>query len=197
MSIPGTSMAERDERARGLFDTASTRPPRRRCGRSSTRSAMEPPLHGTTELRLLLARSYLHPPSSSGRSGSPVPSSPTTPTRPTRTSCSAARSSGWGATPRPGRTWPWPSCSGGMPGPVAFRATTTPADEPKTGHEVEFGLFPTPDAGRAHHVPGKVRIQFRLSCLGTQALRVGDVEVVDPLAVFDEVAGAFDHPAVS
>jgi predicted Zn-dependent protease len=53
-------MAERYERARGMFDNGEYQAAAEVLASIVDDSAMEPPLHGTTELRLLLARSYYH-----------------------------------------------------------------------------------------------------------------------------------------
>lgn len=53
-------MAERYERARGLFEHGEYQAAAEALSSLVDDSALEPPLHGTTELRLLLARSYYH-----------------------------------------------------------------------------------------------------------------------------------------
>ncbi len=53
-------MAERYERARGLFEHGEYQAAATELSALVDASAFEPPLHGTTELRLLLARSYYH-----------------------------------------------------------------------------------------------------------------------------------------
>lgn len=60
MSTPDTSMAERYQRARGLFQHGEFQAAAEELSALVDASALEPPLHGTTELRLLLARSYYH-----------------------------------------------------------------------------------------------------------------------------------------
>ncbi|KRE63755.1 tetratricopeptide repeat protein [Nostocoides sp. Soil756] len=60
MSTPETGMAERYQRARGLFDHGEFQAAAHELSALVDASALEPPLHGTTELRLLLARSYYH-----------------------------------------------------------------------------------------------------------------------------------------
>ena len=60
MSTVGTSMAERYERARGLFEHGEYQAAAQELSSLVDDSLLEPPLHGTTELRLLLARSYYH-----------------------------------------------------------------------------------------------------------------------------------------
>jgi len=54
------TMAERYERARGLFEHGEYRSAAEELSALVDASALEPPLHGTTELRLLLARAYFH-----------------------------------------------------------------------------------------------------------------------------------------
>lgn len=54
------SMAERYERARGLFEHGEYQAAAEALASLVDDSLLEPPLHGTTELRLLLARSYYH-----------------------------------------------------------------------------------------------------------------------------------------
>ncbi len=53
-------MAERYERARRLFDLGEYRSAAEELSSLVDASTLEPPLHGTTELRLLLARAYFH-----------------------------------------------------------------------------------------------------------------------------------------
>jgi len=53
-------MAERYERARRLFEQGKYRAAAGELSALVDESALEPPLHGTTELRMLLARSYFH-----------------------------------------------------------------------------------------------------------------------------------------
>ena len=60
MTTPGTDMAERYERARGLFEHGEYQAAAEALATLVDESLLEPPLHGTTELRLLLARSYFH-----------------------------------------------------------------------------------------------------------------------------------------
>lgn len=60
MSIPETGMAERYQRARGLFEHGEFQAAAQELSALVDASALEPPLHGTTELRLLLARAYYH-----------------------------------------------------------------------------------------------------------------------------------------
>lgn len=60
MTTPDSSMAERYERARGLFEHGEYQAAATELAALVDASALEPPLHGTTELRLLLARSYYH-----------------------------------------------------------------------------------------------------------------------------------------
>ncbi|HYN67565.1 MAG TPA: tetratricopeptide repeat protein [Ornithinibacter sp.] len=60
MSTPGTDMAERYERARGLFEHGEYQAAAEALATLVDESLLEPPLHGTTELRLMLARSYFH-----------------------------------------------------------------------------------------------------------------------------------------
>ena len=60
MTTPGSDMAERYERARGLFEHGEYQAAAEALATLVDESALEPPLHGTTELRLLLARSYFH-----------------------------------------------------------------------------------------------------------------------------------------
>ena len=54
------SFATDYERARGLFDEGEFQDAAKAFAELVDRSALEPPLHGTTELRLYLARSYYH-----------------------------------------------------------------------------------------------------------------------------------------
>jgi Flp pilus assembly protein TadD len=60
MTTPGTDMAERYERARALYDQGEFQAAAEALATLVDESALQPPLHGTTELRLLLARSYYH-----------------------------------------------------------------------------------------------------------------------------------------
>ncbi|WP_377639059.1 tetratricopeptide repeat protein [Oryzobacter terrae] len=60
MTTPQPDMAERYEQARGLFEHGEYQEAARALASLVDDSALEPPLHGTTELRLLLARSYFH-----------------------------------------------------------------------------------------------------------------------------------------
>jgi predicted Zn-dependent protease len=60
MNTPGYDMAERYERARSLFEHGEYQAAAEALSTLVDESALEPPLHGTTELRLLLARSYYH-----------------------------------------------------------------------------------------------------------------------------------------
>ena len=60
MTPPGTDMAERYERARGLFEDGEYQAAAEALATLVDESALAPPVHGTTELRLLLARSYYH-----------------------------------------------------------------------------------------------------------------------------------------
>ena len=60
MTTPGSDMAERYERARGLFEHGEYQAAAEALAALVDESLLEPPLHGTTELRLLLARSYFH-----------------------------------------------------------------------------------------------------------------------------------------
>lgn len=60
MTSPQLSMAERYERARGLFEHGEYQAAAEALSSLVDDSALEPPIHGTTELRLLLARSYYH-----------------------------------------------------------------------------------------------------------------------------------------
>ena len=53
-------MAERYERARAMFEHGEYQAAAEALATLVDESAFEPPLHGTTELRLLLARSYYH-----------------------------------------------------------------------------------------------------------------------------------------
>lgn len=54
------SMAERYEQARALFAHGEYRTAAVELSALVDDSALDPPLHGTTELRLLLARAYYH-----------------------------------------------------------------------------------------------------------------------------------------
>ena len=60
MTTPGSDMAERYERARGLFEHGEYQAAAEALATLVDESALAPPLHGTIELRLLLARSYFH-----------------------------------------------------------------------------------------------------------------------------------------
>ncbi|QKE83046.1 tetratricopeptide repeat protein [Arthrobacter sp. NEB 688] len=60
MTTSETGMAERYQRARGLFEHGEFQAAAEELSQLVDTSAFEPPLHGTTELRLLLARSYFH-----------------------------------------------------------------------------------------------------------------------------------------
>lgn len=60
MTPPQPDMAERYERARGLFEHGEYQAAAQALSSLVDDSALEPPVHGTTELRLLLARSYYH-----------------------------------------------------------------------------------------------------------------------------------------
>ena len=60
MTSPRLTMAERYEHARGLFEHGEYQAAAAALSALVDDSALEPPLHGTTELRLLLARSYYH-----------------------------------------------------------------------------------------------------------------------------------------
>lgn len=53
-------MADRYERARGMFDHGEYQSAADALAVLVDESVLEPPLHGTTELRLLLARAYFH-----------------------------------------------------------------------------------------------------------------------------------------
>lgn len=53
-------MAERYERARALFEHGEYQAAAEAFALLVDESALEPPLHGTTELRLMLARAYYH-----------------------------------------------------------------------------------------------------------------------------------------
>jgi predicted Zn-dependent protease len=53
-------MAERYERARRMFDVGEYRSAAEELSSLVDASTLEPPLHGTTELRLLLSRAYFH-----------------------------------------------------------------------------------------------------------------------------------------
>jgi predicted Zn-dependent protease len=54
------TFAERYERARGLFERGEYQAAADELSALVDATALEPPLHGTTELRLLLARAYYH-----------------------------------------------------------------------------------------------------------------------------------------
>ena len=60
MTTSRSDMAERYERARGLFEHGEYQAAAEALAVLVDESLLEPPLHGTTELRLLLARSYFH-----------------------------------------------------------------------------------------------------------------------------------------
>ncbi|HET7821819.1 MAG TPA: tetratricopeptide repeat protein [Ornithinibacter sp.] len=60
MTTSRPDMAERYERARGLFEHGEYQAAAEAFAALVDESLLEPPLHGTTELRLLLARSYFH-----------------------------------------------------------------------------------------------------------------------------------------
>lgn len=60
MTTPGSDMVERYQRARSLFEHGEYQAAAEALSTLVDESALEPPLHGTTELRLLLARSYYH-----------------------------------------------------------------------------------------------------------------------------------------
>ncbi|MGG5260777.1 tetratricopeptide repeat protein [Phycicoccus avicenniae] len=60
MTTPETGMAERYQRARGLFEHGEYQAAAHELSALVDDSTLEPPLHGTTELRLLLARAYFH-----------------------------------------------------------------------------------------------------------------------------------------
>ena len=60
MTTPEMTMAERYERARGLFEHGEYQSAAEELAALVDASLLEPPLHGTTELRLLLARAYYH-----------------------------------------------------------------------------------------------------------------------------------------
>ena len=60
MTSPEPTMAERYQRARRLFDVGEYQDAATELSALVDASALEPPLHGTTELRLLLARAYYH-----------------------------------------------------------------------------------------------------------------------------------------
>jgi len=53
-------MAERYERARRMFDVGEYRSAAEELSSLVDASTLEPPLHGTTELLLLLSRAYFH-----------------------------------------------------------------------------------------------------------------------------------------
>jgi predicted Zn-dependent protease len=55
-----TTMAERYTQARGLFEHGEYQAAADLLAALVDESALEPPLHGTTELRVLLARAYFH-----------------------------------------------------------------------------------------------------------------------------------------
>ena len=59
MNTP-TTMAERYTRARGLFEHGEYQAAADALAVLVDESALEPPLHGTTELRVLLGRAYFH-----------------------------------------------------------------------------------------------------------------------------------------
>jgi Flp pilus assembly protein TadD len=60
VSDTSTTMAERYERARGLFEHGEYQSAAAELSALVDESALQPPVHGTTELRLLLARAYFH-----------------------------------------------------------------------------------------------------------------------------------------
>ncbi len=60
MTTPAPDMAQRYEHARGLFEHGEYQAAAQALSSLVDDSALEPPLHGTTELRLLLARAYYH-----------------------------------------------------------------------------------------------------------------------------------------
>ena len=60
MTAPRPDMAERYARARGLFEHGEYQAAAEALSALVDESFLEPPLHGTVELRLLLARSYFH-----------------------------------------------------------------------------------------------------------------------------------------
>ena len=60
VSDTSTTMAQRYERARGLFEHGEYQAAADALAVLVDESALEPPLHGTTELRVLLARAYFH-----------------------------------------------------------------------------------------------------------------------------------------
>ena len=55
-----TTMAERYAQARGLFEHGEYQAAADSLRALVDESALEPPLHGTTELRVLLGRAYFH-----------------------------------------------------------------------------------------------------------------------------------------
>ena len=55
-----TTMAERYARARGLFEHGEYQAAAATLAALVDESVLEPPLHGTTELRVLLGRAYFH-----------------------------------------------------------------------------------------------------------------------------------------
>lgn len=60
MTTPGPDLVQRYERARALFEHGEYVAAAEELTALVDESTLEPPLHGTTELRLLLARSYYH-----------------------------------------------------------------------------------------------------------------------------------------
>jgi Flp pilus assembly protein TadD len=60
VTTPLPSMAERYQQARRLFELGEYQTAAEQLSALVDASALEPPLHGTTELRLLLARAYFH-----------------------------------------------------------------------------------------------------------------------------------------
>lgn len=60
MNTSDIGMAERYQRARSLFEHGEYQAAAQELSALVDASTLEPPLHGTTELRLLLARSYYH-----------------------------------------------------------------------------------------------------------------------------------------
>ena len=182
-------MAERYERARGLFEHGEYQAAAEALRALVDESALEPPLHGTTELRLLLARSYFH--SAQLQRAEPVTRAILA-DHPDEAYANLVLGRTLQRMGRHAEAKPHLAMAkllGAMPGRVGFRATTTPADDPLRPR----GRVRTVSQGAA----GLERCgsSWVLLALGLGP-RVGDVEVVDPLAVFDEVAGAFDRRAV-
>lgn len=60
VSTPQTGMTERYQRARRLFEHGEFQAAAEELSALVDASTFEPPLHGTVELRLLLARAYFH-----------------------------------------------------------------------------------------------------------------------------------------